>query len=377
MIYVNFTTNKFFSMEKATLNRFFLNQSDSFERLHVIDWMLNPVNDITLKDWMRENWDLLSEYDTSVEPDIEKIWFKLQESIKKEIAANTYSNQLNEIHHKPSSIRRILLYASVAAAVFAIVVGGYLFFKESYTNNHDDNLIAYGKNVIVEKNNTQVNKLIKLEDGTTVSLNPNSIFYYPTHFINGKREVALKGNAFFQVAKNPEKPFFVYANNIVTKVLGTSFTILTNPNTKEVSVSVHTGRVQVFEKNSASQSTFNEKVLTSNGVIVTANQEAIYSNKKNDFQTTLIPVPLPLYNVKEKDKSFDFERANLPHVISKIQEVYGVEVVLENDNFNRCIFSGELNNENLFEKLDIICTAINATYEVSGTKVLIKGNGCD
>ena len=364
-------------MEKTTLNRFFLNQSDSFERLRVIDWMLNPVNDIVLKAWMRENWELLSEYDTSAEPDIEKIWFKLQESIKKEIVDTAVIRPMKNIPQKRMSIRKMIIYASSIAAIFILLIGGYFFFKMTDANNHDDNLIAYGKNVIIEENNTSINKLIKLEDGTTVSLDPHSIFYHPIHFVNGKREVALKGNAFFQVAKNPEKPFFVYANNIVTKVLGTSFTILTNTKTKEVSVSVHTGRVQVFEKNSASQSTFNDKVLTSNGVIVTANQEAIYSNKKNDFQTTLIPIPLPLNTIKEKDKTFDFERANLPEVISKIQQVYGVEIVLENENFNKCIFSGELNNENLFEKLDIICTAINASYEVSGTKVLIKGKGCN
>ena len=363
-------------MEKSILNRFFLNQSDSFERRRVIDWMLNPVNDIVLKAWMKENWVLLSEYDTNIEPDIEKIWYRLQQSIKEEIAEtnNPKSKVINSL--RPRIIKKLYRYTSIAA-VFILVIGGYYYFRLNDLNNHDDNLIDYGKNVIMEENNSTTNKLIQLEDGTKVTLNPHSIFYYPLHFNNVKREVALKGNAFFEVAKDPEKPFFVYANNIVTKVLGTSFTITTNPKTKEVSVSVHTGRVQVFEKNSASQSTFNEKVLTSNGVIVTANQEAIYSNKKNDFQTTLIPVPLPLQNVKEKVKLFEFDRAKLTDVINQIQEVYGVEVVLENENFNKCIFSGELNNENLFEKLDIICIAINATYEVSGTKILIKGKGCD
>ena len=363
-------------MEKSALNRFFLNQSDSFERLIVIDWMLNPVNDDTLKAWMKENWDLLSDYDTGEEPDVERIWFKLQESIKKEKETPVVS--IKETINKPQINYRKSFIAkfSVAAAVLVVAVSGYLFYKSTTKVKQDENLVAYGNDVIIEENNDSINKIIKLEDGTSVTLNPKSTFYYPTHFKNGKREVALKGTAFFDVSKNPEKPFFVYANNIVTKVLGTSFTIKTNPNTKEVSVSVHTGRVQVFEKNSASQSTFNDKVLTSNGVIVTANQEAIYSTKNNDFQTTLIPVPLPLPDLKTKEKDFDFERANLPDVIGKIQQVYGVEVVLENDNFNKCIFSGELNEENLFEKLDIICTAINATYEVSGTKVLIKGKGC-
>ena len=209
-----------------------------------------------------------------------------------------------------------------------------------------------------------------------MTISPKSTFYYPTHFINGKREVALKGTAFFDVAKNPEKPFFVYANNVVTKVLGTSFTIQTNPATKEVSVSVKTGRVQVFEKNSASQSAFNSKVLTSNGVIITANQKAVYSTKKNDFQTTLVPEPLPLPNLKPSEKEFDFNRASLSAVIEKIQHVYGVEIVLDNERFNNCTFSGELEEEDLFEKLDIICTAVDATYEVSGTKILIKGAGC-
>ncbi len=361
-------------MEKSTLNRFFLNQSDSFERLLVIDWMLNPINDDTLKAWMKENWDLLSDYSNGEEPDVEKIWFKLQESIKKERATPVVS--INQTIHRKGYSKKLITRFSVAAAVLVMAFSAYTFYKSATSTKQDENLVAYGKSLITEENNTNTNKKIKLEDGTVVLLSPKSSFYYPLHFANAKREVALRGTAFFEVSKNPEKPFFVYANNVVTKVLGTSFTIKTNPNTKEVSVSVHTGRVQVFEKNSASQSAFNDKVLTSNGVIITANQEAIYSNKNNDFQTTLVPVPLPIASVKAKIKGFDFDRTSLPDVIALIQQAYGVEIVLENENFNKCIFSGELNEENLFEKLDIICTAINASYEVSGTKVLIKGKGC-
>ncbi len=362
-------------MQKAALNRFFLNQSDSFERLVVIDWMLNPINDDTLKLWMKDNWDLLSAYDTGEEPDVEKIWFNLQESIKKEKAAKVIPFSLITTAKKGLLSRKLLPYFAAASIIIFFVISGLLY---NYFNElrPDDNLAAYGKDVISEENNGAATKTITLEDGTRVTLSAKSIFYYPPHFINGKREVALRGTAFFDVAKNPEKPFFVYAKNVVTKVLGTSFTIQTDLATKEVSVSVKTGRVQVFEKNSASKSTFNSKVLTSNGVIITANQKAVYSNKKNDFQTTLVPNPLPLPTIKPTEKLFDFNRAAISSVVEKIQSVYGVEVVLENDGFNNCTFSGELDEENLFEKLDIICTAINATYEVSGTKILIKGTGC-
>lgn len=341
----------------------------------MIDWMLNPINDDTLKAWMKENWDLLSAYNTGEEPDIEKIWFKLQESIKNEKAGKLISFSHSKIDKKGLLPKRLFPYFAAASVIIFFIVSGFLY---NYFNElrPDDNLAAYGKNVIVEENKETPPKTISLEDGTKVTLSAKSVFYYPTHFINGKREVALRGTAFFDVAKNPEKPFFVYANNVVTKVLGTSFTIQTDLLTKEVSVSVKTGRVQVFEKNSASKSTFNSKVLTSNGVIITANQKAVYSNKKNDFQTTLVPEPLPLPNLKSTEKLFEFNRASISLVLEKIQNAYGVEIVLENDSFNNCTFSGELDEESLFEKLDIICTAINATYEVSGTKILIKGTGC-
>ncbi len=188
--------------------------------------------------------------------------------------------------------------------------------------------------------------------------------------------MSLLGNAFFEVAKNPAKPFLVYTNNVVTKVLGTSFTIRTDSGTNNISVAVHTGRVQVFEKSTANEPQLNTKSLTTNGVIITANQQTVYSQQQGNFKTTLVATPMPVPGKQVQKSYFDFNRQPLGVVLSRIEQVYGVEVVPENENLNKCIFSGELDDDSLFEKLDILCLAINATYEVAGTKVLLKGKGC-
>ena len=68
--------------------------------------------------------------------------------------------------------------------------------------------------------------LVTLEDGTKITLNANSTLEYPQHLGNsGTREVKLKGEAYFEVTKNPHRPFIVKAGNMSTQVLGTIFDV--------------------------------------------------------------------------------------------------------------------------------------------------------
>jgi transmembrane sensor len=68
-----------------------------------------------------------------------------------------------------------------------------------------------------------------LPDGTTVVLNKKSKLSYPVEFTGSTREVFLTGEAFFDVAHNPSKPFKVHTGVFVTKVLGTAFSIKAYP----------------------------------------------------------------------------------------------------------------------------------------------------
>ena len=214
-----------------------------------------------------------------------------------------------------------------------------------------------------------------------VVLEPQSGLYYPDSFSTVKREVYLEGNAFFKVTKNPKCPFYVYSKNIVTQVLGTSFFVKTSPLTDTVEVSVRTGKVAVYEY--GQETVKNRRNEESNGVILKPNQKVIYNGQDHHFRTTLVEVPLPVVvsNNNTEDKitelNFVFDEAPIAKVLEHLEAAYHIEMVMENETLAKCLFTGDIKGQNLYDQLEIICESVQATYEIRGTRILIKGSGCD
>ena len=105
-------------------------------------------------------------------------------------------------------------------------------------------------------------KEITLPDGSVAWLNQGSTLTYEKSFKGDIREIKLEGEAFFEVVKNPAKPFVITSNQSVTKVLGTSFNLNTR-NGEDVLLTVVTGKV-LFTA-----------TKTKEEVIVVANESAI------------------------------------------------------------------------------------------------------
>ena len=85
----------------------------------------------------------------------------------------------------------------------------------------------------MKKKPLPMNKTIEvLPDGTTVYLNTNSKIIFPKRFEKNKREITLKGEAFFEVTKDKNRPFIINVNEAQVEVLGTSFNILSNSSQK-------------------------------------------------------------------------------------------------------------------------------------------------
>ncbi|WP_282143878.1 FecR family protein [Cellulophaga baltica] len=123
------------------------------------------------------------------------------------------------------------------AAALAIITSLILVFQ--YRNNTTNILIATTTNALDS---------IVLNDGSLVYLAPNSSLEYPETFKGEQRNVTLlKGNAFFDITKDPKHPFVIQSGKLKTKVLGTSFHIRMEE--KECSVAVVTGKVEVRYNN--------------------------------------------------------------------------------------------------------------------------------
>jgi ferric-dicitrate binding protein FerR (iron transport regulator) len=169
----------------------------------------------------------------------------------------------------------------------------------------------------------------------------------------------------------------VYSNNIVTQVLGTSFFVKTNAVTQDVEVSVRTGKVAVYENELQANSS--KRTEESTGVILKPNQKVIYNRNDGHFRTTLVDAPLPLLPNSQQEEmvtelNFVFEETPISRVLSFLEEAYHIEIITENDNLGKSLFSGDIKGQNLYDQLEIICQSIQATYEVRGTRILVKGD---
>lgn len=88
-------------------------------------------------------------------------------------------------------------------------------------------------------------KDVKLSDGTKVKLNAGSTFTYPEVFSASSREVTLKGEGFFEVQKNPKRPFLVHTDKFIVKVLGTVFNVKAYATDKKVETTLLSGKILV------------------------------------------------------------------------------------------------------------------------------------
>jgi transmembrane sensor len=262
-------------------------------------------------------------------------------------------------------------YLSVAAAVTVFIVGPWVYVSKKGNDSLVNKKVREG--LIENTNNTRLPQLIRLEDSTVVILQPDARIAFPRHFAKEKREVYFEGEGFFDVKRNISRPFFVYNNKLVTEVLGTSFNIKIVNN--QIEVSVKTGRVAVYE-NGQRVSLYAQK-KGENGVIITPNQKVTYYAENRHFITSLVDVPAPVVHVDSerapKKTKFVFDDTPVSEVLEAIQDAYEIEIVLENEGIRDCPFTGDITQQNLYKKLEFICQALQTSYEIKGTKILIKG----
>lgn len=297
-----------------------------------------------------------------------------QEIVRKIYKREQHANQLLLKAQKKTTLRNWLLASSIV-----IFLSFSIYLILNFKNQEKAKFSTLIPSTSIKKVNltTQEEKII-LSDGSIVILKPQSKLYFAQNFNQEKREVFLEGEAFFKVAKNSQKPFLVYSNDIVTKVLGTSFTINANKETGSFEVAVKTGVVKVYENEALLK-----KTKPTNTLILLPNQRAMYKIEDREFESSLVEAPEPLHFEEplkrkvENFKYFDYSHENLKTIFDELSQAYEIEILVENDNLNHCLFSGDISSQDLYTKLKIICLATNSNFEIVGTKILIKGNGCN
>lgn len=233
--------------------------------------------------------------------------------------------------------------------------------------------VATAQRGIELKNTTFSDQKITLVDGSLVVLKPGSSVVYDKHFNRKKRELHLHGEAFFEVTKNPRKPFIVHAGKLVAEVLGTSFSIKNAEDSNNVVVDVITGKVSVYaEKKPVAAS---NSASENPGVVLTPNQRVKYLSAENRLVKSIVESPRFVISKAEVQK-LTFVDAPIAQVFDAIEKAYGLEIIYDEVVMHDCTMTTSLDEENLHDKLAIICKLLSASYKMVDAQIVISSNGC-
>ena len=223
--------------------------------------------------------------------------------------------------------------------------------------------IAATRWVLYRNTLTHATKLA-LPDGSAVTLAPTSSLKYPRTFAGARRTVYLTGEAFFDVFHDARHPFSVYTEQVVTTVLGTSFRVQAYAGQAEAQVQVRTGAVRVSPRTGAA-------TPNAPSIIVRPNQQVVYSTVHRQLRRELVPQPVLL-----TPQVFVFDDRPVAEVLKTLQKAYGIDIVYDAAAVRYCTINLSLGSEPLFDKLDIICETLGASYEKADGRIFFHSQPC-
>ena len=209
-------------------------------------------------------------------------------------------------------------------------------------------IIPYGKK-----------SMIILSDGTKVWLNAGSQLVYPSMFLRKKREVMLVGEAYFDVAKNKDKPFVVHTSDINVQVLGTKFDISAYPEDNIIETILEEGSVSLEVKGPGF-------IDHDRQILLSPNQKI--SLNKESGEATVRVVDVSKYTAW-KDGMLKSETEDLNRLIKKIERYYNIQINIKDPLISGYKISGKLDLRNSPEE---VLNIIKLTVPIDWTK---KSNG--
>lgn len=176
-----------------------------------------------------------------------------------------------------------------------------------------------------------------LSDGTEITLNSGSTITFPETFEGHKREVSLIGEAFFEVAKNVNKPFIIKSGDLQTTVLGTSFNINAYPNSDNIAVTVATGKVQIGTKSKI--------------VFLNPNEQGVFYKNLNRISKKGVNTESVINWQKGILK---FDDITIKESLVILERWYGVNFIYDDNQYLDCYISAVFDNESLSNVLESI-----------------------
>lgn len=260
-----------------------------------------------------------------------------------------------EATNAPGKTISLFPWMARAAAAVLIVVGVIYLFQKSSESTGEMML----QNLVATESSDQ--KQVTLPEGTVVWLNRASELLYPEHFAQNTREVYLKGEAFFEVTPDENKPFIVHAGISKSTVVGTSFNLRAYGKEDDIRLTVVSGKV-AFTLTDDREQVF---VTPGNMALLRRDSKSIRNGTNTDLNF-----------LSWKTNELTFNDCAMAELMATLTRHYDVHLAVEHEAINNCRFTGDFRGTGLENALQIITRAIGAAYEKTDDTYIILGEGC-
>jgi transmembrane sensor len=319
-----------------------LNENDHINDELLASYLLDEADETTrrqVEEWITENPDNQRYFEH-----FRTIWeaskqIVIPPTVNEHEAWQRFKKRTQQAEQKPAVVRTFTKLKAAAAIIIAVGLS-YLIWDK--TTSAPVTFAAANES-----------KTDTLPDGSFVTLNKNSSIQYAGRLKGDQRRIKLKGEAFFNVAPDKDKPFIVEVNDVTVSVLGTSFNVKnTDGNTEVV---VETGVVQVTKNNKTVTLRPKEKV------IIEQQDTALNKEASTD----------KLYNYY-RTREFVCDNTPLWKLVEVLNEAYQANIVIENQQLRNLPLTTTFNNESLDNILNIISATFNITVERNSNTIILK-----
>ncbi len=298
--------------------------------------------------------------------DVDHAWGTLEDSINESERAlseeirktDSQTENINSIRLKrfKSKVKKSGLsqkIALIAASVMIILTAG--FFTHQYNLGIEE--AQNNEEIVYEELTTRDGQraVYTLNDGSRVTLHAGSRLEVPANFNRNNRNLVLEGEAYFEVASNPEIPFIVHSDNSYTRVLGTKFLIQAWPDEgRRVGVYVTEGTVAFGEK-------INSEAESSDEVIIEQNEMAhLTAGSAPEVQT----ISDLSWHLGWTEGRLVFEDRELRDILPRLERWYAVEILTANSSIDEIRLTAEIDySQPMMEVLTGIALSLDLEIE--------------
>ena len=271
--------------------------------------------------------------------DIEFAEGGMPEPIRERILNNVYART-----QRPLISRRCW---SIAAVMLILIISGALGWtlfgiqNQNLKSQISNNPI---RDIIVTTGMGEHSR-VSLPDGTALTLNAQTTVRY--NLADGKRQVSIDGEAFFEVARDPEHPFVVSANGMTVTCLGTSFDVRNYSDESTASVVLRDGKVRVNARDADLTMEPGSRVLMDRQTLALSKHTVTPS----DYTAWL-------------NGEIKFNNQTLEEIAAELSRNYNIDLVITSDELRQERFNGYLGRSSLRNILDVLCLASDMSYHV-------------